>query len=141
MPRRRVTHTTSLKERIAERAKAIATKAGTLPLGSKERDRMERRARQASTGSDINELLMSRGIRPFEQFHLATNSHDHREEDFVTQSNMPSRNLATSEGEPIQQRRSSRPKAAEIDLMRKNASEIYEIVFSADFAENPERNK
>ena len=65
MPRRRVTHTTSLKERIAERAKAIATKAGTLPLGSKERDRMERRARQASTGSDINQLLMSRGIRPF----------------------------------------------------------------------------
>jgi hypothetical protein len=141
MPRRRVPHTTSLKERIAERAKAIATKAGTLPLGSKERDRMERRARQASTGSDINELLMSRGIRPFEQFHLATNSHDHREEEFVTQSNMPSRNLATSEDEPIQQRRSSRPKAAEIDLMRKNASEIYEIVFSADFAENPERNK
>ncbi len=59
----------------------------------------------------------------------------------MSQSNMPSRNLATSEGEPIQQRRSSRPKAAEIDLMRKNASEIYEIVFSADFAENPERNK
>jgi hypothetical protein len=141
MPRRRVTHTNSLKERIAERAKAIATKAGTLPLASKERDRMERRARQASTGSDINELLMSRGIRPLEQFHLATNSHDHREEEFVTQSNMPSRNLATSEDEPIQQRRSSRPKAAEIDLMRKNASEIYEIVFSADFAENPERNK
>ena len=57
MPRRRVPHTTSLhttslKERIAERAKAIATKAGTFPLGSKERDRMERRARQASTGSD-----------------------------------------------------------------------------------------
>jgi len=102
---------------------------------------MERRARQASTGSDINELLMSRGIRPSEQFHLSTNSHDHREEEFVTQSNMPSRNLATSEDEPIQQRRSSRPKAAEIDLMRKNASEIYEIVFSADFAENPERNK
>src|SRR3954467_11709767 len=140
MPRRRVTHTTSLKERIAERAKAIATKAGTL-LGSKERDRMERRARQASTGSDINELLMSRGIRPLEQFHPATNSHDHREEEFVTQSNMPSRNLATSEDEKIQQRRSSRPKAAEIDLMRKNASEIYEIVFSADFAETRERNK
>src|SRR4051794_18436563 len=139
MPRRRVTHTTSLKERIAERAKAIATKAGTLPLGSKERDRMERRARQASTGSDINELLMSRGIRPLEQFHLATNSHD--QEELVTQSNMPSRNLATSEDEKIQQRRSSRPKAAEIDLMRKNASEIYEIVFSADFAETPERNK
>ena len=57
MPRRRVTHTTSLKERIAERAKAIATKAGTLPLGSKERDRMERRARQASTGSDRPILL------------------------------------------------------------------------------------
>ena len=137
MPRRRVTHTTSLKERIAERAKAIATKAGTLPLGSKERDRMERRARQASTGSDINELLMSRGIRPFEQFH----SHDHREEEFVAQSNMPSRNLATGEGEPIQRRRPSRHGEAEIDLMRKNASEIYEIVFSADFAENPERNK
>ena len=141
MPRRRVTHTISLKERIAERAKAIATKAGTLPLGSKERDRMERRARQASTGSDINELLMSRGIRPLEQFHLATNSHDHREEEFVTESNMPSRNLATGEGEPIQQRRPSRHKAAEIDVMRKNASEIYEIVFSADFGENPERNK
>ena len=141
MPRRRVTHTTSLKERIAERAKAIATKAGSLPLGSKERDRMERRARQASTGSDINELLMSRGISPFEQFHLATNSHDHREEEFVTQSDMPSRNLATSEREPIRQRRRSRHKAAEIDLMRKNASEIYEIVFSADFPENPEGNK
>jgi hypothetical protein len=141
MPRRRVTHTTSLKERIAARAQAIATKAGTLPPGSKERDRMERRARQASTGSAINELLMSRGISPFEQFHLANNSHDHREEELVTQSNMPSRNLATGEGEPIRQRRPSRHKAAEIDLMRKNASEIYEIVFSADFGEKPEKNK
>ena len=55
----------------------------------------------------------------------------------MTQSNMPSRNLATGEGEPIQRRRPSRHGEAEIDLMRKNASEIYEIVFSADFGENP----
>jgi hypothetical protein len=141
MRRRRAEHTASLKERIAERAKAIATKAGTLPLGSKQRERLERRARQASTGSDINEWLTSPGTRPFEQFHLATGSYDHREEEFMGQSNMLSRNLAASEGEPIQQRASSQHKAAEIDLMRKNASEIYEIVFSADLADLPRRNE
>lgn len=66
MLRHRVKHTTSLKERTTESAKAIATRAGALPLGSKERER----------------------------------------------------------------------RAAEIDLMRKNASEVYEIVF----AEKPERS-
>ena len=80
MLRRAVKHATSLKERIAERAKVIATKAGTFPPGSKERERMERRAMQAPTGSDINEWLSS-GTKPRECF--STNSYDYREEEFV----------------------------------------------------------
>lgn len=54
-------------------------------------------------------------------------------------SNTLSRNLVTGGGEPIQHGSSEQHKAAEIDLIRKNASEIYDIVFSADRAENSER--
>ena len=56
-------------------------------------------------------------------------------------SNTLSRNLVTGGGEPAQRGSSEQHKAAEIDLMRKNASEIYDIVFLADRAENSERKK
>jgi hypothetical protein len=49
--------------------------------------------------------------------------------------------LVTGGGEPAQRGSSEQHKAAEIDLMRKNASEIYDIVFSADRAEDSERRK
>ncbi|MDE5454099.1 hypothetical protein GWE18_14795 [Bradyrhizobium sp. CSA112] len=51
-----------------------------------------------------------------------------------------SRKLAAAVDETIQLRFSEQ-KAAEIDLMRKNANEIYEIVFSADRAETPSGNE
>jgi hypothetical protein len=39
--RRRVKHTTSLEARIAERVDEIRAKADALPLGSRERERLE----------------------------------------------------------------------------------------------------
>ena len=64
MERRRVMHATSLEERIAERVDEIRARAEALPPGSKERERMERRARHAETGTRINEWLTSPGLRP-----------------------------------------------------------------------------
>jgi hypothetical protein len=64
MLRRPMKHTASLEERIAERIDEIIAKVETLPLGSSERARMERRARQADTANHITEWLTSPGLRP-----------------------------------------------------------------------------
>lgn len=64
MERRHLEHATSLEARIAERIDEIRAKAEAFPPGSKERERMERRARQAETGTHINEWLASPGLRP-----------------------------------------------------------------------------
>jgi len=60
----RVKHTTSLEERIAERVGEIRAKAEALPPGSKERERIELRARQADTANHITGWLTSPGLRP-----------------------------------------------------------------------------
>jgi hypothetical protein len=62
--RRRVKHTTSLEDRIAERADAIRAQAEALPPGSKERERLERRLRQADVFSHLKEWISSPGLRP-----------------------------------------------------------------------------
>ena len=62
--RHQVKHKASLEERIAERIDEIRAKAEALPLGSSERARMERRARQADTANHITEWLTSPGLRP-----------------------------------------------------------------------------
>jgi hypothetical protein len=60
-----VKHTASLEERISERINEIRAKAEALPLGSKERERMELRARQAHTAAcHITEWLTSPGLQP-----------------------------------------------------------------------------
>jgi hypothetical protein len=60
-----VKHTASLEERISERVNEIRAKAEALPFGSKERERMEWRARQADTAAyHINDWLMSPGLQP-----------------------------------------------------------------------------
>jgi hypothetical protein len=62
--RRRVKHTTSLEARIAERVDETRAKADALSLGSRERERLELRARQADTANHITEWLTSPGLRP-----------------------------------------------------------------------------
>ena len=64
MQRRRVKQTTSLDERLAEQARQIRTSAEALPQGSKERDDMMRKARQADTACHMNEWLTSAGLQP-----------------------------------------------------------------------------
>jgi len=61
--RHRVKHTASLEARIAERVEEIRAKADALPLGSRERERLELRARQADTANHITEWLTSPGLR------------------------------------------------------------------------------
>jgi hypothetical protein len=63
MERRRVKHNLPLEYRIAERIDDLRAQAEALPQGSKERERIERRMRQACTGSDINEWLRSAGLK------------------------------------------------------------------------------
>jgi hypothetical protein len=59
--RHRVKHTASLEERIAERVDEIRAKAEALPLGSRERERLER---QANTANRISDWLRSPGLQP-----------------------------------------------------------------------------
>jgi hypothetical protein len=62
---RRVKHIASLEERIADRVDEIKAKAAALPLGSRERERLERSARQADTANHITEWLKkSLGLQP-----------------------------------------------------------------------------
>jgi hypothetical protein len=53
-----------LEERIAERVDEIKAKAEAFPLGSRERERLELRARQADTANHIDEWLKSPGLPP-----------------------------------------------------------------------------
>jgi predicted RNase H-like nuclease (RuvC/YqgF family) len=60
--RRRVKHSTSLEDRIAERTEEIKAMADALPPGSKERERLERRLRQADTFAHMTEWITSPGL-------------------------------------------------------------------------------
>jgi len=62
MQRRRLTQTESLEERFAEEAKGLHEQAELLPYGHL-RKIVERKARQAETGSHISEWLNSPGLR------------------------------------------------------------------------------
>jgi hypothetical protein len=64
MRRRRVKQTTSLDERLAEQAHRIRIQAEALPQGSKEREGLMRKARQADTASHMTEWLTSPGLQP-----------------------------------------------------------------------------
>jgi len=64
MQRRRVTHTTSLEERIAEQVNSIRAQAEALPPGSKERAALERRIRRAETYAHMQDWLASPGLQP-----------------------------------------------------------------------------
>ena len=61
--RRRFKQTTSLEERIAERAAEIRAQLEALPPGSEERERLERKARVAEVGANMNEWLTSPGLQ------------------------------------------------------------------------------
>ena len=61
--RRRFKQTTSLEERIAERAAEIRAQLEALPPGSEERERLERKARVAEVGAHMNEWLTSPGLQ------------------------------------------------------------------------------
>ena len=61
--RRRFKQTTSLEERLAEEARRLREEAELLPHGPV-RDAALRRARQAETGSRINDWLRSPGLQP-----------------------------------------------------------------------------
>ncbi|WP_259221578.1 hypothetical protein [Bradyrhizobium japonicum] len=63
MQRRRLKQTTSLEDRLAAEAKRLREAAESLPPGI-ERDHAIRKARQAETGSHINDWLRSPGLRP-----------------------------------------------------------------------------
>jgi hypothetical protein len=61
--RRRIHHTTSLEERLAEEAKRLREEAKLLPPGAG-REALLRKARQCDTGSHMSEWLRSPGLRP-----------------------------------------------------------------------------
>lgn len=61
--RRRFKQTQSLEERHADEAKRLREQAELLPPGGL-RDTVERKARQAETGSHISEWLESPGLQP-----------------------------------------------------------------------------
>jgi hypothetical protein len=62
MKRRHFTHTTTLKERLAQEAERLRQEAKGTPPGI-ERERMIRRARQAETALHVNEWLSSPGLK------------------------------------------------------------------------------
>jgi len=64
LQRRRVKHSTSLEERIAARLSDIPEEAEGLPEGSKERERLMRRAREGDAAFHIQEWLTSPGLQP-----------------------------------------------------------------------------
>jgi hypothetical protein len=61
MERRRIKHTMSFDERLADHAHGLKDQAKTLPPG-RARDELIRRARQAETASRVNEWLTSPGL-------------------------------------------------------------------------------
>ncbi len=62
--RRRVKHTLTFEERLAEEAVKFKQAAEMQPPGSKARELLLRRARQAETASHINSWLRSPGLQP-----------------------------------------------------------------------------
>jgi hypothetical protein len=60
--RQRVKHTLTFEERLAEEARQCREEAEKLPLGSKARDLILRRAQQAEMASRINQWLRSPGL-------------------------------------------------------------------------------
>ncbi|MET3971321.1 hypothetical protein [Bradyrhizobium sp. S3.9.1] len=61
--RRRHKQTVSLEERLAKEAERLREQAKELPHGL-ERELLLRKARQAETGSHINDWLRSPGLQP-----------------------------------------------------------------------------
>ena len=61
--RKRIKHTLSFEERLAEQAQSLRKQAKLLQPGG-EREELLRRARQADTASQINRWLASPGLRP-----------------------------------------------------------------------------
>ena len=62
--RRRVTHTATFEERLAEEAIKFKQAAERQPPGSHAQELLLRRARQAETAAHINEWLRSPGLQP-----------------------------------------------------------------------------
>jgi hypothetical protein len=62
--RRRVKHTATFEERLANEAIKFREAAEHQPPGSKARELLLRRARQAETASHINDWLNSPGLQP-----------------------------------------------------------------------------
>lgn len=65
--RRRVKHTLSFEERLAEEAKEFREAAEREPPGSMSRELLLRRARQAEAASRVNDSLRSPGLRPLDR--------------------------------------------------------------------------
>jgi hypothetical protein len=63
MQRRRFAQTTTLDERLAQRAEQLRQQAKALPHGP-ERDELIRKARQADTAAHMDEWLSSAGLQP-----------------------------------------------------------------------------
>lgn len=63
LSRRRIKHTRSLEERLADEAKRLREEAKLLPPGS-DREDMLRKAWQAETSSHVSEWLRSPELKP-----------------------------------------------------------------------------
>ena len=64
LERRRGQHAVTFEERLAEEARKFKEAAEQQPPGSRARELLLRRARQAETASHINEWLTSPGLQP-----------------------------------------------------------------------------
>jgi hypothetical protein len=62
MQRKRIKHTTTFEERLAEEARRFMQAAEKEPPGSTARELLLRRARQAETACHINDWLTSPGL-------------------------------------------------------------------------------
>ena len=62
--RKRVKHIATFRERLAQEALKFKEAADQQPHGSKARELLLRRARQAETASQINQWLSSPGLQP-----------------------------------------------------------------------------
>ena len=62
--RKRIKHKTTFQERLEEEAKQFKAAAEKQPQGSKARELLLRRARQAETASHMNDWLRSPGLVP-----------------------------------------------------------------------------
>jgi hypothetical protein len=70
--RRLVKHTTTFEERLAQEPLKFKEAADKQPAGSKARELLLRRARQAKTASHINQWLSSPGLQPPKALNLVT---------------------------------------------------------------------